>query len=458
MNPERVADHTGLTHRQDRDSEPRRVLMVSPHFPPDTSAATHRVRLLAPHLAGYGWDPTVVTVDPRDYEGRLDDDLLGLVAPSLRVVRCRAWSPRQTRRMGIGDLGLRAFSGLFRACRTLLRERRWDVLFITTHPVYPAMLGPLLKARFGIPFVVDYQDPWIGAWGRSVGGGRNGTPDVKSRLSRAAARVLEPIVVRSTDGITAVSEGTYAQLVARYRDAYAKPWAELPVGGDPGDFEFLRAHPRPNRFFDRGDGDVHVGAVGTVLPMGRKTLEAVLTAVTLIRRRRPELYRRLRLHFFGTSNQTAADAAPRVLPLAQDLGIADRVTEIAPRIDYVDALAVHADASALLLMGSSEPHYTASKLYPALFARRPLLAVFHEASSVVGILRRVGPAAGVRLVVYDESAPVGSKVEEIASHLSGMLESGPCEAPGIDLEALKDVSAPALAGRLAEMFDRVTRR
>src|SRR5437764_936756 len=43
----------------------RRVLMVSPHFPPDSSAASHRVRLLAPHLAAAGWTPTVVRLEPR---------------------------------------------------------------------------------------------------------------------------------------------------------------------------------------------------------------------------------------------------------------------------------------------------------------------------------------------------------------------------------------------------------
>ena len=35
----------------------RRVLMVSPHFPPDSSAASHRVRLLAPYLGEHGWEP-----------------------------------------------------------------------------------------------------------------------------------------------------------------------------------------------------------------------------------------------------------------------------------------------------------------------------------------------------------------------------------------------------------------
>jgi len=80
--------------------------MLSPHFPPDSTAGTHRVRLLAPHLPAQGWEPVVVTVDPAGYEGRLDPALLSLVPPGLRVIRCPAWSPRWTRPLGIGDLGL----------------------------------------------------------------------------------------------------------------------------------------------------------------------------------------------------------------------------------------------------------------------------------------------------------------------------------------------------------------
>ena len=63
--------------------------------------------MLAPHLPEYGWEPTVVSVDPRDYESRLDPDLLELVPKNLRIIRCRAWPAQWTRRVGIGDLGLR---------------------------------------------------------------------------------------------------------------------------------------------------------------------------------------------------------------------------------------------------------------------------------------------------------------------------------------------------------------
>src|SRR5438046_1786948 len=103
----------------------RRVLMVSPHFPPDSTAATHRVRLLAPHLPACGWEPTVLTVDPRDYEGRPDPTLAQTIPRDVRVVRARAWPVRVTRRLGIGDLGLRAFNGLRRAANALVRRERF---------------------------------------------------------------------------------------------------------------------------------------------------------------------------------------------------------------------------------------------------------------------------------------------------------------------------------------------
>src|SRR5688500_13261678 len=112
----------------------RRVLMVSPHFPPDTSAGTHRVRLLAPHLPAAGWEPTVVTVDPSAYEGALDPDLAALVPASVRVVRTPALSAEMTRKLGLGDLGLRAWSGLKRTCDSLLANEPFDALFITIYP------------------------------------------------------------------------------------------------------------------------------------------------------------------------------------------------------------------------------------------------------------------------------------------------------------------------------------
>jgi glycosyltransferase involved in cell wall biosynthesis len=435
----------------------RRVLMVSPHFPPDGSAASHRVRLLAPHLPAYGWAPTVVAVDPRDCGTPRDDGLAALVPPTLRVVRCRAWPVARARRIGIGDLGLRAMGGLYRTCGRLLRRERFDAVFLTIFPAYPAVLAPLLRRRYGVPVVLDYQDPWIGAWGRSVGGGPGGAPDLKSRLSRAVASLLEPVAIGGAAAITAVSAGTYEPLRARYRRARELPCVEIPVGGEPSDFEALRRHPARNPYFDARDGAVHLCYVGTLLPLGVETLRAVLGAAARLRDREPDLYGRLRLHFFGTSNRSEAMAPERVRPLARELGVADRVTEVASRIEYLSALRVQSEATALLLMGSSERHYTASKLYPALLARRPLLAVYHEASSVVTVLRATARPPTARVVTYDDAEPVATRGDAVYEALRALVAAPRYDPADIDAQALASVSAARQAAVLAGLLDRVAR-
>ena len=434
---------------------PKRVLMISPHFPPDSTAGTHRVRLLAPRLREHGWAPTVLTVDPRDYSGRLDAALAASVPQDLHVVRQRAWAYSTSRRFGIGDLGLRAFTGLRHAASVLLAAERFDAIFITIYPAYPALLGPLLKRRFNVPFVLDYQDPWVGEWGRSVGGRRDGSADLRSRLSRFAAARMEPVVLRAADAVTAVSRETYEQALARTPSARPRALAELPIGWDARDTEFVSGAPSR---VPSGDGCVHVSYVGTLLPTGIDTLRAVLGAVRALRRIDPPAAARVRLHFFGTSNQRDDAVPDRVLPIARELGVADVVTEHAPRLDYFDALQVLRESTAVLLMGSRERHYTPSKVFPALMVKRPLLAVFHEASTATDLLRRAGGEPAVRLVSFTDEAPALAHVDAIAAHLSSLTVGTSYRDDAVDPRVMDAVSASTLAGRLADLFDRCGRR
>jgi glycosyltransferase involved in cell wall biosynthesis len=427
----------------------RRVLFVTPHFPPDSSAATHRVRLLAPHMSAHGWEPTVLTVDSRDYEGRLDPVLAASVPANLRVVRARAWPASVTRRFGVGDLGLRAYRGLNREARRLLARERFDAVFITIYPAYPALLGPRLKRDYGVAFVLDYQDPWVGEWGRSVGAAAEGRPDAKSRASRWIAERLEPIALTAADGVTAVSRATYEQALARNPAARPRATAELPIGWDRGDLDHVV--PSAPRFAD--DGCVHVSYVGTLLPAGFETLRALLAALAAERADTGSVASRLRLHFFGTSNLRSAEAPPRVLPIAAEYGLADIVTEHAPRLDYFDALAVLRASNAVLLLGSRERHYTPSKVFPALVAERPVLALIHEASNAADLLQRLGRAPTIRLVTYGDDG-AAARGGEIGAALASVAAEPWYRRDAIDINALEPTSACALAGRLAGLLDR----
>ena len=425
--------------------------MISPHFPPDSSAGTHRVRLLAPHLPAYGWTPTVLTVAEQDYESRLDPELAALVPPSLKIVRSRALAPAVTRRIGIGDLGLRALPGLYRAARRLFDAHRFDAAFITIYPTYPAVLGPMLKRRFHTPFVLDYQDPWVGAWGATVGGGAEGAVDAKSRSTRAIAERLEPRVLRAADAVTAVSARTYEDAIAR-TGATPRATAEIPIGWDAGDVDALATRENRPRLI-AADGRVHFCYTGTILPLGVGIVRALFTALRGLIDRDPAMADRVRLDFFGTSNQTAG-GPPRVLPVAAELGVTGLVTEQPARLDYLDALAVLRQADALLLLGSAEPHYTPSKIFPALLAGRPMLAVYHSASTAVTILRDAAPPPAARIITFDEGHPLETTIPCLVEALQGIVTS-PAQRVTINRLVLEPWSARTLAGRLAAVCDQV---
>jgi hypothetical protein len=300
--------------------------------------------------------------------------------------------------------------------------------------------------------VLDYQDPWVGAWGQSVGGGANGSPDWKSRASRALSTWLEPRAVAGADALVAVSQGTLDGVAARVPSAARLPQGVVPLGFEADDFAAVRDRAGAAHF-DAADGLVHLAYVGTLLPTGTETLRLLLRALDRARRDDPAAAR-LRLHFFGTSNQSASSAF-RVLPVAREVGVADVVTEVPGRLDYLDALSVLTQASAILLLGSSEPHYTASKLYPALLARRPMLALFHEASSVVSILRSIGSEPTVRVVTYGGGDAIDGRIGDVACHLRALAARAVYDPSDVSLERADEFSARSLARRLAAIFDRV---
>ena len=366
----------------------------------------------------------------------------------------RAWPATVTRRFGVGDLGLRAVTALSREASCLLARERFDVVYITTYPVYPAVIGPRLRQRHGVTFVLDLQDPWVGSWGLTVGPGGPGAPDLKSRASRYVSRQLETRVVPHADAITAVSRRTFDELADREPAVRGTPFLELPIGGDGGDLE-AAAVSGVNRVFDPADGLVHVCSVGTLLPRGGGVLAAVMRAVAALRDRRPAAYARLRLHFIGTSNQTDPSAPPRAVPIAAAHGVAEVVSELPGRLDYLDSLAIQRDAHGLLLLGSDEPHYTASKIYPALIVNRPIVAVYHAASSGVEVFMAAGNEPRLDLVTFADERELQTRDAPIADALGAIAglryERQPPPAP----QRLGRYAALSLAVELARFFERL---
>ncbi len=425
----------------------REMVLVSPYFPPSTLAGVHRARHLAKHLPAWGWKPIVLCVDEAFHEQRLDPQLAQLVPGDVEVVKTTALGARWARPFGFGDISLRAQRPLRRALAQIVADRAPPVVMITGGPFYAMLLAPELKRRFATRIVLDFQDPWASDWGARQPGWS------KAGLSHRLARALEPRVLRAADAVTSVSPIHNSMLACAYPWLDSARMADIPIGCDPDDFIALRRQA-PLADDDLLDAAyVNFSFVGAAMPRTAPLLTTLFRAFGRLRAAAPELAARIRLNFIGTSNQPgAAPDAFLVRPLAEAEGIGAFVRETPDRSPYLAALSVMARSHALLLIGSDEPHYTASKIYPALMSGRPYLSLFHGASSAHDILRAAG---GGIAHAFETPQQLAALEPALASALT-VLATRPGSVGVADARICAAYEARAIAGRFAAVFDSVS--
>lgn len=428
----------------------KRVLIIGSDFVPSSLPPATRIRFFARHLPEFGWKPIILTTDPEHYESPTDPDSENLLPPYLEVIRTRAFSAKWTRKFGVGDIGIRSLWYHWQALNHICKERKIDLIFIPVPPYVPMVLARLAYQRFRIPYVVDYIDPWVTEYYWKLPK-RQRPP--KWAFSYALSRVLEPFALKRVSHITGVSKGTTESVTARYSWLSAGEATEIPYGGELDDFEYIRQHPRQNQIFDRRDGLLHLSYVGACIPSMYATVRALFQAMRLGLTETPELFSRVRLHFVGTSYSPNGPSQHGVLALAREADVDAYVDEHPERIAYLESLQVMLDSHALFLLGSEEPHYTASKVFPYILAHRPLLAVFHEASNVVAILRDTGVADAI---TFNFKSSPATRVEEILEALERILFLPAASQVQTRRVGFEPYTTRAMAGRLASCFDQST--
>jgi hypothetical protein len=424
----------------------RRLALVSGHFPPSNLVGAQRARLWSRYLPEFGWDPIVVTGDPAEYEERPDPDLERLVAPGLKVVHAKTLPTRPVRL--VGDIGIRSFWGCYRALARMAKAREIDFVMVTIPSNFLAPVGRLLHLRHGLPFGIDYQDPWVNRW---TG---NEKPFSRAWASNRLAEILEPWSVRDAALITGMAPGYVSGMLERNPKVAAQSeLAYMPMGTAPEDYALVRSLGRAPFLFDPADGRFHMIYAGALLPAGFVVLDRFLAGLRTLRELAPQVGARLAVHFVGTGSSPDDPQGHRVLPRARAAGVEEMVDEHPHRIGYVDTLNHLMHSSAVLVLGSTEPHYTPSKVFQAMLSERPVFALLHRDSTAVAMIR----SAHVGEVLTLTEGELPSAVS-VATSLQGFIERPAYEAASVDRSAFEGYSARESTRLFAEALDRACAR
>ncbi|MFM2294053.1 MAG: hypothetical protein RLZZ350_466 [Verrucomicrobiota bacterium] len=458
-----LATTPGIFHIGARNNPVKRVLLITPDFTPLNVAGVMRPRFLAAHLRACGWEPVVVTVRAECYAQPGDAASLALLAPELRVERVGAWPVKLCRPLGFGDIAWRAQRALRARVAEIIAREKVDLIFCSVLPGATMLVGAWAKRKFNVPFILDYQDPWFSDWGAAQ------PRFSKAGLAHWLAAKLEPVAVAQADALTAVSDETLATLRQRGLLRANLPVEILPIGADENDHVVAAKVGRPLTMdYETTDARaaiveaekshrpiVHrlpfsLAYLGTITERMLPAVKTLFAAVKIISAENPERY--LRLHFIGTSAQPDGTDKLGLRQLAAAADITEQFVLKPRRAPYLDALRTMQAADVLLLPGSTDAHYTASKIFPCWLARRPVFGLFHEASSIVTLARELG---GVRLVTYGHEGPAAHETETTDA-LRALVGGAANTLPTRNEAAFAPYSAARLAEKYAALFNRVT--
>ncbi len=408
--------------------------------------------MILPHLEALGWNPTVLAVRPESIECP-QDPLLELTLPDgLHVERVSALPARWTRMAGVGSLSLRSRFFVARGGRELLRRQQFDLVFFSTTEFPLMSFGRLWQRQYGIPYVLDMQDPWANEYYAHHPEAKPPGGRIKHAVTQWLARRCEPTVMREAAHVICVSPSYPEMLRRRCQQIPTSHFTVLPFAAAEADFELLQRLSVTQSCFDPNDGFHHWVYVGAISPSMVMPARSFLLALSRVVGQDPSLRKRLRVHFIGTNYSTRKTVKSPIKSAASDCGVGDMVVERPERLPYFQALRCLSDAHALIVPGSEDAGYTASKLYPYILARKPLLAVFHAQSSVVKVLEETRAGTAVIFSGADDAETISRRIE------LAWFNRRPLLVPDVDWNAFRPYTAHEMTRKIALLFDQVARR
>lgn len=434
----------------------KRVLVVAHDFPPYRTSGVYRVTGLTKYLSAMGWTVSVLAADTRGCEQ--EPDLLRRVPQEVEVIRSRApstvrWEApaaralkklgalkpqQQARGQRTGDTWLRRAGDLLRSVLyfpdemvawipfafmkgiRMHRRHRFATIYSSGPPRSSALVGLLLHLTLGIPWVLEFRDPWYFS---------------ERPLRRGFESMLHGFLLNRADAVVAVTEGHALDL----KNTWGVPAEKLHVirnGFDEDDFrngqdDYLDALPK---------GYFHISHLGTIYEGHSGTFFSALRELAI---ERPDITNTLRVNIIGYPDRHVLHMAndPQLKPLIQLQGL----------ISHEQSLKVMRASNGLLIF-LADPRFSrmaiSGKTYEYLRVGRPILAIAHEG----GVQELIEEGKAGRVVHPEDTAGIKQALQALFDEHSGNGHRPQPAQPAYVSQFRYD----RLAQRLSGIFEKVT--
>jgi glycosyltransferase involved in cell wall biosynthesis len=407
----------------------KKVLIVAYHFPPQAESSGYlRSLKFCRYLPEEGWQPRVLTVDPRAYE-RTNPSQLNEIPASVRVDRVFALDTQRhlafrghyPRALALPDRWVSWCLGAILSGYRTIRREKCDVI-LTTFPIASAVLiGWILHRLTGTPWVADFRDSMT-------------EPDYpRDRSTWRVYRWLEQKTVRDASRLIFTASSAVRMYLERYPDLPRDRCSLIPNGYDEEDFRNLLPGPTVE------SQSLRLVHMGLLYPIERDP-KPFFRAVSQLRRDGKLDAARVQIELRASGYESSYE------PMIRAEGIEDLVHLLAP-LPYRDALQNSANADGLLLFQAACcDHQIPAKVFEYLRLAKPILALTSHTGDTAALLRQTGGATIV------DSADWQAIYRELPEFLKAAeAHTHPRPDPGL----IERYSRKAQAQKLANLLNQL---
>lgn len=251
----------------------------------------------------------------------------------------------------------------------LVRANNINIIFATGMPWTALVVGRMVAAKTGVPFIADFRDPWLG----------NPFLESKGWLLDQRERLCEQKVVEQAALVTANTVPLQEEFIRRYPQVGAEKIISLPNGYDIGDFHHLSGLQADENGESKKLVLIHAGFL-----YGKRDPAPLFDALELLLQKNPELADQVAFHQYGGLS-VSYDVEQRYARLF-DQGI----VRLFGQVPFDECLKKLLQADILVIIQPGTKTQVPSKLYDYLCINRPVFTITPPDGALGVMIREEG--------------------------------------------------------------------
>ena len=429
----------------------KKVLIITYYWVPAGGVAVQRFLKFTKYLRDYGWEPIILTVKDGSYP-YTDPMLQDEVPEGIQVYRTKTFEPFEIYNLLRGQKGktvplavataskkslFQKISGYIRAnfflpdarvgwkpyaikqASEIISSQKIDAVITTGPPHSTHLIGQALKAKFKLPWVADFRDPWTEIFNNQY------LPFTASSIAKD--KKMEAAVLRDCDVATMIGEG----MKTVFPSAYTAKMQVITNGYDESDYD-RDLKPETDKFRMRYVGNL----------FSNQNIPALWSAIAELRKESADFAKDFELELTGKVDSAISESIT-------EYGLQE-CTKYISFIPHQDAVAKMQTASLLLSVipdVANNKLIITGKIFEYMGAGRPIFLIGP-------------PDCDAAIVVNNSQSGSIHDYREKDKMKESLLKYYQQFKSGVTNQAPKNIEAYSrkqLTGRLAGILDSLTK-